>query len=342
MNISELIKKLSNRVDLALEEVHFAAQVIMEGVATPVQVATFLSLLSMKGETSTELTGFAQVMRQKATHIQLPEGRRVVDTCGTGGDGMNTLNVSTLAALVAAGAGVTVAKHGNRSVSSACGSADVLEKLGVNLHLSPEQISRVLDGVGIAFLFAPDLHIAMKNVVPIRREMGIRTIFNLLGPLTNPANAQAQVVGVFSERYLETVARVLKQLGLQEALVVHSEEGLDEISVSALTRYVHLKEGNLISGVIDPQAIIGCRFPLEEIRGGNADYNAQLARELLQGSREGAMKEVVLLNASAVIRVGGLVSDFSEGYQLAKVSLESGRAQEKLQELITASQTVLK
>ncbi len=342
MNISDLIKKLRNRVDLTLEEARLVAQVIMEGEATPVQVATFLSLLAMKGETSVELTGFAEMMRQKATPIRLPVGTRVVDTCGTGGDGQNTINVSTLAALVAAGAGVTIAKHGNRSVSSACGSADVLEKLGVNLHVSPEQASQILDTVGIAFLFAPDLHVAMKNVVPIRREMGIRTIFNLLGPLTNPANAQAQVVGVFSEHYLETVAKVLQALGLQEAFVVHSEDGLDEISVSARTHYVHLKDGQLIHGVIDPETIMGQRFPLEEIRGGDVNYNVQLAQELLQGSRRGAMKEVVLLNASAVIRVSGLVKDFSEGYQLAKEALETGRALAKLQELVVMTNAVLK
>lgn len=336
-DIKSLITKVNKREDLTESESVFVANGIMEGLFSPIQVATLLAQLAEKGESLSEITGFARVMREKATAIQRPLNKRVVDTCGTGGDGRHTINVSTLAAIVAAAAGVTIAKHGNRSVSSACGSADIMERLGLNLKVSPEKTAVILDEVGIAFLFAQSLHAAMKNVAPIRREMGIRTIFNLLGPLTNPANADAQVVGVFSDAYVPLVASVLAELGLNEAFVVHSQDGLDEISVSAPTTYAHLKNGTITQGVIDPKEIIGRTYPLTEIAGGSPDINEGLSRDILQNKKAGAMTDVVCLNAGAAIMVSGIADDLKAGYELAKATLTSGKAWDKLQQWVGAT-----
>ncbi len=336
-DIKSLITKVNKRDDLTESESIFVANGIMEGLFSSIQVATLLAQLAEKGESLSEITGFARVMREKATAIQRPIGRRVVDTCGTGGDGRHTINVSTLAAIVAAAAGVTIAKHGNRSVSSACGSADILERLGLNLMVPPEKTAFILDKVGIAFLFAPSLHTAMKNVAPIRREMGIRTIFNLLGPLTNPANADAQVIGVFSDDYVPLVAAVLDELGVNEAFVVHSQDGLDEISVSAPTTFAHLKNKIITKGVIDPKDIIGRTYALSEITGGAPEVNEGLSRDILQNKTSGAMSDVVCLNAGAAIMVAGLADDLKAGYDLAKATLASGKAWEKLIEWVAAT-----
>jgi anthranilate synthase/phosphoribosyltransferase len=336
-DIKDLIKKVARHEDLTEDESVYVANGIMEGIFSSIQVATLLAELAEKGEVLAEITGFAKVMRSKATHIKRPANIRVVDTCGTGGDGRHTINVSTLAALVAAAAGVTIAKHGNRSVSSSCGSADVLERLGLNLAVSPERNAEILDKVGIAFLFAPSLHSAMKNVAPIRREMGIRTIFNLLGPLTNPASADAQVVGVFSNKYVPLVAAVLHQLGTEEAFVVHSEDGLDEISISAPTVFAHLKDGKISEGIIDPKDLLGRTYDLAEISGGSPEVNEGLSRDILQGKKPGAMTEVVCVNAGAAIMVAGLASSLKAGFALAKKTLESGAAWDKLVALAAAT-----
>ena len=337
-DIKSLIQKVSRLEDLTQEEAVFVANGIMEASFSPVQVATLLAQLAKKGEALSEITGFAKVMRAKATHIRRPANKRVVDTCGTGGDGRHTINVSTLAAIVAAAAGVTIAKHGNRSVSSACGSADILERLGLNLMVSPDKTASILDEVGIAFLFAQSLHGAMKNVAPIRREMGIRTIFNLLGPLTNPAHADAQVIGVFSNEYVPIVAAVLAELGTSEALVLHSQDGLDEISVSAPTLFAHLKNGNITEGMINPQEIIGRTYAIEDIKGGSPEVNEGLSRDILQNKKWGAMSDVVCLNAGAAIMVAGLADNLKEGFEIAKTTLASGKAWSKLNEWVVASQ----
>ncbi|MDD5457056.1 MAG: anthranilate phosphoribosyltransferase [Candidatus Margulisbacteria bacterium] len=336
-SFGELVKKLGRKQDLLMEEAVYAANAIMEGQLNPVQVASFLSLLAAKGETYTEITGFARVMREKVTPIKHPPGRIVIDTCGTGGDSKHTFNISTAAAIVAAAAGIIVAKHGNRSVSSKCGSADLLEKLGVNVNLSADETSAVLAKTGIAFLFAQKLHTAMKNVGPIRKEIGIRTIFNILGPLTNPAGADAQIIGVFSRDYAELVALALKELGTKEALVLHSDDGLDEISVSDRTFYVHLKEGEIHDGYILPEDIIGKRYPLEAIKGAGVEENAQIMNDLMDNKLSGALKEVVLINAAAAIMIGGKVQNLKDGYRLARQTLESGKALAKLQELVRNS-----
>jgi anthranilate synthase/phosphoribosyltransferase len=337
-DIKDLIRKVNRHEDLTEDESVYVANGVMEGIFSPIQVATLLAQMAEKGEALSEITGFAKVMRSKATPIRRPVGKRLVDTCGTGGDGQHTINISTLAAIVAAEAGVTIAKHGNRSVSSACGSADILERFGMNLSITPEKTAHILEEVGITFLFAPALHGAMKNVAPIRREMGIRTIFNLLGPLTNPAEADAQVVGVFSDKYVTMVASVLAELGTNEAFVVHSRDGLDEISVSAPTVFAHLKEGRILEGVIDPISIMGHVYGPDEVQGGSPELNESLSRDILQGVKKGAMADVVCLNAGAAIMVAGLAQNLKSGYAIATATLESGKAWERLQMLVSATQ----
>ncbi len=336
-SFSELIKKVCAKNDLTLDEAIYCAQQIMDGNPSQIQVSGFLMALSIKGETYEEITGFVNVMREKVTPIIPPDNKLVIDTCGTGGDAKHTFNVSTLAALVAASCGATVAKHGNRSVSSLCGSADILEKLGVNIDLTPQRSSQVMQKVGIAFLFAQKLHTSMKNVAPIRKELGVRTIFNILGPLTNPAGAQAQVIGVFANKYVGIVSKALRELGTKEALVLHSEDGLDEISVSDKTYFAHLKDGKITEGYIDSVEIVGRKYSLEEIKGGSAEDNAGIARALLENRVSGALKDIILINAAAALLVAGICDTIKEGYQLAKEALESGKTKKKLEELIVES-----
>lgn len=329
--LKRFIAKLVERQHLAAGEAEEAMGVIMEGEATPAQIASFLTALRVKGETVEEITGCARAMRAKATPIRAGN-RLVVDTCGTGGDGSGTFNISTTAALVVAGAGLTVAKHGNRSVSSRSGSADVLEALGVRLDLEPAEVEECLDRIGIAFLFAPRLHPAMKHALGPRREMGIRTIFNLLGPLTNPAGAQAQVVGVYHPELTETLGRVLQRLGTVRALVVHGLEGLDEISLSGPTRITEVADGQCRTYLLEPEDAGFTRASPGSYAGGDADRNAAITLEIL-GGEKGPHRDVVLLNAAAALLAGGAVENLREGVALAASSIDSGRAMAKLEAL---------
>jgi anthranilate phosphoribosyltransferase len=305
---------------------------ILRGEATPAQIGSLLVALRMKGETVEEIAAAARVMREHATRIH-PKDARVVDTCGTGGDGAHTFNISTAAALVASGAGVTVAKHGNRSVSSRCGSADVLEALGVPLDLEPAEVEQCLNTVGIAFLFAPRFHPAMKHAAGPRKELGIRTLFNLLGPLSNPAGATAQVLGVFDRKWVEPLARVLADLGVQRGFVVHGSDGLDEMTLSGPTDVAELLEGRVSLAVVRPESYGLALCRPEELRGGTVGENVRILREVLEGKLHGAKRDVVLLNAAAAIVAGEKAADLGEGIARARQAIDSGAALGKLEAL---------
>src|SRR5262245_21524588 len=305
-------------------------EAIMSGTSTNGQIAAFLTALRMKGETVEELIGFAQVMRQKAARVRTraeemagltgTDREMLVDTCGTGGDASGTFNVSTATAFVVTGAGLKVAKHGNRSASSLCGSADVVETLGVSLELTPQQVARCVDEIGIGFLYAPLLHTAMKHVMAARREMGIRTVFNLLGPLTNPASANAQVIGVASESLTEPLARVLAELGTLRAFVVHGADGLDEISNTGESRLSEVREGLVRSYTVRPEDFGLSRTTIGELQGGDRQQNAQIIRDIL--SRQGGpRRDIVLMNASAALVAGARAKDLKEGVELAAQSI---------------------
>ncbi len=330
MEMKEAIQKTVEKQDLSHEEAFSVAQTIMQGKATDAQIAGLLVALRLKGETVDEITGFARAMREEA--IQVPcSANELVDTCGTGGDRSRTFNVSTLAALVAGGAGCKVAKHGNRSVSSQCGSADCLLELGVNLEVSPEVMARCIDENGVGFLFAPLLHKAMKYAIGPRREIGIRTIFNVLGPLTNPAGAKRQLLGVFDEALTESLAKVLKNLGSEHVWVVHGD-GLDEITTTGPTKVTELKQGTIRTFSIEPEEFGFQRVPKEALLGGDAKTNAKIALDVLSG-KPGPTRDVVVLNAGAVIYVAGMASSIQEGIEMAKESIDSGKAMEKLEML---------
>ncbi len=330
-HIVAAINKLVGQEDLSEEEAAQTMRQIMEGGATPAQIAAFLTALRMKGETIAEVTGCARVMREKATHIHAPYPN-VIDTCGTGGDGAQTFNISTTAALVAAGAGIPVAKHGNRSVSSRCGSADLLLELGVAIELTPAMAERCLAEVGITFLFAPLFHSAMKYAIGPRREIGVRTIFNILGPLTNPAGAKHQLIGVYARELIEPVARVLGNLGSTRAFVVHGADGLDEITITGETQIAALEHGTVSSHIISPEEFGLVRAPLEALSGGSARENAEITLAVLTGER-GPQRDIVLLNAAAAVMVAGAAEDLHAGLRLAAESLDSGAALEKLRAL---------
>lgn len=339
--IAAAIKRIVDGHDLGREEMHDVFAQVMDGHASDVQKTALLIALRMKGETAEEITGAAKAMRERVTPLDLADDIRagLVDTCGTGGDARGTFNISTVAALVAAGAGASVAKHGNRAVSSSCGSADVLSALGVNIDLDAARMADVLRRVGISFLFAPKLHPAMSAVASVRRELGVRTIFNVLGPLTNPAFAKRQVLGVFADRLVDVVARVLEALGAEHALVVHSHDGLDEISVSAPTRVCEVRSSGLRTYEITPEEIGVGRHPIEELAGGDSATNARIAREILEGA-PGAGHDVVVANAGAALYVGGLASSIRAGVALAKESIRSGKAAEKLRQLVAVTNEV--
>jgi anthranilate phosphoribosyltransferase len=333
--IDRAIRRLIDRHDLERGETYDVFSQMMEGEASDVQKGSFLVALRMKGETDEEITGAALAMRERVT--PLPTDRDdLVDTCGTGGDGRGTFNVSTLAAIVAAGGGAKVAKHGNRAVSSACGSADVLAALGVNIELNAAEMVEVLEKAGIAFLFAPQLHPAMRSVAAVRRELGIRTVFNVLGPLTNPAFTRRQVVGVYAASLVETVARVLNALGAEHALVVHSRDGLDEISVSAPTVVSEVRDGSVHTFEITPDELGVRSHPRDAVGGGGAAENAAIARSVLEGA-VGAPSDIVAANAGPALYVAGIAPTIRQGVQLAKESLASGHADAALQRLIAAS-----
>ncbi len=334
--IEEAISKVVERIDLSEEEMEGVMAEMMEARATPGQVAAILVALRMKGETIAEIVGAARVMREKCVKLT-PGDPRAVDLCGTGGDRLDTFNVSTVASFIVAGAGVSVAKHGNRSVSSRVGSADVLEELGVNLELSPEQAERCLNEVGIVFLYAPLYHPAMKNVATPRREIGIRTIFNVLGPMTNPAGVKHQVMGVYSGVLLEPIAKALRSLGSERAMVVHGDDGTDEITVTTKTSVAELKEGIVKCYTIEPEEFGLRRSRLEELQGGDARRNAQITLAILRGEEEGAKRDISLINAAAAIAVSGKASDLREGLEMAAEAVDSGRALAKLNELVKFS-----
>jgi anthranilate phosphoribosyltransferase len=333
--IREAIAKVVTMENLNEQEMMQVMDEVMEGNATPAQIAAFITSLRIKGETVEEVTGAARIMRQKATRIDA-RSSIIVDTCGTGGDGMNTFNISTTAAFVVAAAGITVAKHGNRAVSSGCGSADVLEALGVNISVGPEIVEECLHEIGIGFLFAPRLHGAMKHAIGPRREIGIRTIFNMLGPLTNPAGATAQLIGVYDPTLTEMFAGVLKNLGTRRAFIVHGSDGLDEATVIGDTRVSELRNGLIRTCNISPIEFFGETYDSAELRGGDASVNAEIAMHVLSG-KNGACRKIVLLNAALAIVAAECAETIRDGIAVAKECIDSGGAVKKLQALIEMS-----
>jgi anthranilate phosphoribosyltransferase len=339
MVIQDAIRRVTAGIGLSVSEAIDVFSEIMIGKATDAQIAAFIVGLRMKGETPEEITGAATVMREKATHV-LPESRaHVIDTCGTGGDGANTFNISTATAFVAAGAGAVVAKHGNRSVSSKCGSADVLEALGVNISAGPEKMKECLDTIGICFLFASALHQAMKYAIGPRKEIGIRTIFNILGPLTNPSLAPAQLLGVFSADLTETMARVLKNLGSQKAYIVHGLDKLDEISTCAETRVSELSNSGITTYLITPEDFGFKRARHEDLSGAGARENADIIASVLSG-KKGPHRDIVLINAAYAIAAAGLAESPQAGLAMAAFSIDSGAARKKLALLVEKTKKI--
>jgi anthranilate phosphoribosyltransferase len=331
MNIREAIEKLVNRIDLSEEETIAVMNQIMTGEATPLQVASFLTALRMKGEKVQEITGAARVMREKVHRVKV-KADLVLDVVGTGGDRKGTFNISTASAFVAAGAGITVAKHGNRSVSSQCGSADVLTALGVKVDAAKERVEECLEKIGVGFLFAPLLHEAMKYAVQPRRDIGIRTIFNILGPLTNPAGATHQLTGIYDGELTELIAHVLKNLGTVRAMVVHGMEGMDEISLCGPTKVAELKDGQVRSYTLTPEELGLKRCRLDDLRGGSPQECATILKGVL-GGEKGPRRDMVLLNSGAALYVSGAAGTIAQGMRLAAQSIDSGKAQEKLDRL---------
>jgi anthranilate phosphoribosyltransferase len=336
--LKRLITKVVDGTDLSEAESGEAMACIMGGEVPPTQIASFITALRMKGETIQEITGFARSMRDRAVRIRSKNGEGIVDTCGTGGDGKGTFNISTAVAFVAAGGGCIVAKHHNRSVSSQCGSADVLEALGVSFALPPEKAERSLQEFGLAFLFAPTFHPATKHAMVPRREIGIRTIFNLLGPLTNPAGATIHLVGLYRKELLRPIAEVLRNLGSQSAFVVHGEDHCDEISITGKTTVCQLKEGSISAYQVEPEMVGLKRAKLEKIQGGTTEKNADMLLQVLQG-KPGPPRDVVLFNSAAVFVAAGRVSDLNDGVEMARESIDSGEAMKKLEALIRFSKS---
>jgi anthranilate phosphoribosyltransferase len=330
-----LLEKLHRREDLTESEASAAMAEIMDGRAQPSQIAALLVALAMKGERPSEIVGFARTMRDRAVKV-VSANRPVVDTCGTGGDRAHTFNVSTIAALVVAACGLTVAKHGNRSVSSRCGSADVFESLGVKIDISPERVQQTLCDAGIAFLFAPTFHPSMKHAAATRRELGIRTAFNLLGPLTNPAGASRQLVGVPRPELTELVARALALLGSERAWVVHGADGLDEISTTGYTKVSEARNGAVRTFYVHPADAGLPKSTADALKGGDPSVNADVARRVLAGQR-GPARDIVLFNAAAVLLIADRASDLREGVALAAAALDTGSAARVLDRLAGAS-----
>lgn len=330
--IKNMIGKVLEREDLTQEEAKAAMNYIMDGAATPAQIGSFLTALRMKGETIEEITGFALSMREKAEHIR-PDVPYLIDTCGTGGDRADTFNISTGAAIVAAAAGIKVAKHGNRSVSSKCGSADVLEALGVDIDLPADGISRSIEETGFGFLFAQKFHGAMKHAAAPRRELGVHTVFNILGPLANPAGAKGQLLGVYQPEYTEKLAQALLKLNAEHALVIHSEDGLDEMSVCAPTKVTELMDGAIKTYNISPKDFGLPVRQRKEIEGGDPIVNAKIILSVLKGEK-GAKRDITALNAGAAIYVGKGAASLAEGVKMALETLDNGSAYRKLKEII--------
>jgi anthranilate phosphoribosyltransferase len=335
MEMGRVLDRLAEREDLSAAEMKEVIGAIMAGACKPTEIAGLLMALRTKGETVDELTGAAEAMRESA--IRVETALDLVDTCGTGGDGRGTFNISTTAALIAAGAGVVVAKHGNRAASGKVGGADVLEALGVKLDLDPAGVRRCFERAGVGFLFAQTFHPAMRHAGPVRRELGVRTIFNLLGPLSNPAGARRQVLGVFADRWVEPLAESLSRLGSRRAMVVHGADGLDEISVCAATRVAELDRGEIRVYEIVPEEFGIERCSLEELAGGDVSESAAIVLRVLRREATRAQSSVSLLNAAAAIWVGGVASSLSEGLERARESLAGGKALRALEKLIEAS-----
>lgn len=337
--IREAIEKIVKRVDLSETEMRGIFSEIMSGKATDAQIGAFASALRMKGETVEEITGASRAMREKSVRISAGKAsvniseEAIIDTCGTGGSGINTFNISTTVAFVVSGCGLKVAKHGNRAMSGRCGSADVLEALGVKLDIGPDMAQRCLLEIGIGFLYAPAFHSAMKYAVGPRKEIGIRTIFNLLGPLSNPANATSQVLGVYDAGLTDVIARVLKNLGSKRAFVVHGMDALDEITITGKTRVSELRGGRVRTYFISPEKFGMRRSRLDDIEGGDSKENADILLSVLKGERT-ARRDIVLLNASAALVAGSKAKNFKAGIKMAAESIDSGRALDKLMRLI--------
>lgn len=337
--LTSITKKVISGENLREDEAMSAMEIIMTGKSTSAQIAAFLTAMKMKGETVEEITGCAKVMRNKAEKVTVNRDY-VVDSCGTGGDNSNTFNISTACAFIAAAAGLPVAKHGNRAVSSRCGSADVLEELGVNISLDSSGVQQCIDEIGIGFLFAQNFHKAMKYAAPTRRELGFRTIFNLLGPLTNPVDLKGHLLGVFDEKLTEPISSVLKNLGMERVLVVHGMDGLDEITTTTVTKVSELKDGEIRTYYIDPENY-GIPFSNKsDLTGGDAKENALIIRRILQGE-PGPKRDIVVLNSAALLYVGKKVDDIKQGIELAEEMIDSGKAYEKLEELVTYSREVV-
>jgi len=333
MTMQSAIKAVTERRDLTADEMAATMRLIMTGEATPAQVGGFLIGLRMKGETVDEIAAAANVMRELASRVDVDKSH-LVDTCGTGGDASGSFNISTASAIVVAAAGGRVAKHGNRSISSKSGSADVLETAGVNLDLSPEQVAECVNEIGVGFMFAPLHHNAMKHAIGPRREMAVRTIFNVLGPLTNPAGAPNQVLGVFSKELVEPLAHVLKRLGSEHVLVVHAEDGMDEISISSPTFVAELNNGEVSSYTITPEDFGFKRADLAQIRAADSAHSLQIIKRVFD-DEDGAARDIVCLNAGAAIYAAGLTASLADGVKRAQSVIADGLAKEKLQQLVT-------
>lgn len=341
MDIQQAIDDLSRYGHLSADEAEAVMRQIMTGDATEAQIGAYLMALRMKGETTDEITGSARAMRAAASTVPTTVTRDLLDTCGTGGDKSGSFNISTTVAFVAAGAGIPVAKHGNRAASSKCGSADVLGELGVNLDLTPQQVGQCVDEVGIGFLFAVKLHPAMRHAIGPRRQLGIRTIFNILGPLTNPAGAQRQLMGVFAAELTDLLAHVLAALGTKSAMVVNGYGGLDELTTTGPNRISYLQEDGKVSHLdLDPTSLGFHRASIVDLRGDDAPVNAAILRGVLDGSERGAKRDVVLLNAGAALMAADAVHSIADGVRMARDTIDSGAALHKLDTLIEFSQSV--
>ena len=333
--IKEAIHKLSNKQDLSYEESETVMNEIMSGSVSPVQMSSYLTALSLKGETIDEITGSASGMR--ANCIKLLHNMDVLEIVGTGGDGANSFNISTTASIVISACGVPVAKHGNRAASSKCGAADVLEALGVNINVSPEKSQQLLSDINICFLFAQNYHIAMKYVAPIRKELGIRTVFNVLGPLSNPAGANMELMGVYDEKLLYPLARVMQNLGVKKGMVVYGEDKLDEISISAETKVCEIEGDNLKTYTIKPEDFGYKMADKKELAGGYPPENAEITRNILNGADNGAKKDAVCLNAGAALYIAGKAESIYEGVKMAEECIKNGSAYKQLEKFIQES-----
>ena len=331
--ISKYLEKLINKEDLSMEESYNISSSIMKGELSEAQIASLLSLLRMKGETADEISGFAKAMLENANIIEIND-KNSIDTCGTGGDGKNTFNVSTLTALIVASSGVTVSKHGNRSVSSNSGSADILEKLGVKIDLNPDEVKKCINSVGIGFMFAPKFHPSMRFVAKVRRELGIRTIFNVLGPLTNPARASVQLLGVYDKSIMKKMARVLVNLGAKRAMVICGQDGFDEITLTGKTDVIEVENGNLKTYTIDPIDFGFEYCKLEDIQSSGIDENERIIHSILNGEK-GHKRNMALINSGTCLYLAGKVKSIDEGIELAKKLIDSKETQKKLDDFVS-------